>query len=193
MQIAKIRFTNARAPGRRVIMKPVKKEKAVDSAFAESLYFSSGAFARAVEKLAVACWKNSELTPSQGNLLLHVMNTPYSYPYYISSDLRVNPSTVSRLAEQLKAKGLVYRIQSGHWNYLGVTEKGRQLLPALLESNQALEDRCVELFGKTRLTKLTTFLNEATDKIMSDLAFQHPTIQHPTTQHPTAQHPTAQQ
>jgi hypothetical protein len=82
---------------------------------------------------------------------------------------------------------LVYRIQSGHWNYLGVTEKGRQLLPALLESNKVLEDRCVELFGKSRLTKLTMFLNEATDKIMSDLTTQHPTTQYPDIQYPTAQ------
>jgi hypothetical protein len=41
MQIPKFRFTCARAPGARVIMKPVKKEKAVDRVFGESLYFAS--------------------------------------------------------------------------------------------------------------------------------------------------------
>jgi hypothetical protein len=61
----------ARATGNVEIMKPVKKEKAVDSVFAESLYFASGAFGRAIGRLATACWKNSELTPSQGILVLH--------------------------------------------------------------------------------------------------------------------------
>jgi DNA-binding MarR family transcriptional regulator len=155
-------------PARRAgveFMKPVKKEKAVDSVFAESLYFASGAFGRAVEKLATECWKKSGLSPSQGNLLLHLILDTYPFPCYISSDLHVNPSTVTRLADQLEAKDLVYRMPSGHWNYLGVTKKGFLLLPALLESKKVFDDRCIELFGKTRARKLAIFLNEATDKL----------------------------
>ena len=167
MQIAKFRFTDARALQGWNFMKPVKKEKAVDSVFAGSLYFASGAFGRAVEKLATECWKNSGLSPSQGSLLLHLILHTDSFPCYISSDLRVNPSTVTRLADQLEAKGLVYRMPSGHWNYLGVTKKGLLLLPALLESKKDFNDRCIELFGKTRVDKLAIFLNEATDKINS--------------------------
>jgi MarR family transcriptional regulator, organic hydroperoxide resistance regulator len=154
-------------------MKPVKKEKAVDSVFAESLYFASGAFARAVEKLATECWKNSKLTPSQGILLLHLVDNSYSFPAHISSDLRVNPSTVTRLADQLVAKGLVYRLTRGSLSYLGVTNKGIGLLDSLIESNKVFKVRCVELFGKTRLHKLAMFLNESTDKIMSDQSVQH--------------------
>jgi DNA-binding MarR family transcriptional regulator len=159
-------------------MKPVKKEKAVESVFAESLYFASSTFGRAVEKLATECWKNSELSPSQGNLLLHLIDNAYSFPCYISSDLRVNPSTVTRLADQLESKGLIYRWTKGHLSYLGVTNKGIQLLPALLASDKAFTDRCAELFGKTRALKLATFLNEATDKITSQLAAQQQTTQY---------------
>jgi DNA-binding MarR family transcriptional regulator len=169
-------------------MKPVKKEKAVDSVFAESLYFASSAFGRAVEQLATECWKNSELSPSQGNLLLHLIDNAYSFPSYISSDLRVNPSTVTRLADQLESKGLIYRWTKGHLSYLGVTNKGIQLLPALLESDKVFADRCAELFSKTRALKLATFLNQATDKITSHLATQHRTTQHLATQHLAAQH-----
>jgi DNA-binding MarR family transcriptional regulator len=146
-------------------MRPVKKERASDSVFADSLYFASGALTRAVEKLATECWKQSELTPSQGNLLLHLIDNSYSFPCYISSDLRENPSSVTRLADQLEAKGLIYRWTKGHRSYLGVTDKAIHLLPVLLESNKTLADRCAELFGDSGARSLARSLNQATDKL----------------------------
>jgi MarR family transcriptional regulator, organic hydroperoxide resistance regulator len=99
-------------------MEPVRNERAVDSAFADSLYFAGTAFSRALEKLAAECWKPSGLTPSQGNFLLHLIDNDHSFSYFISSDLRVNPSSVTRLADKLQEKGLVIRFTENHWTYL---------------------------------------------------------------------------
>jgi DNA-binding MarR family transcriptional regulator len=153
------------APGNCGIMEPVRKERAIDSAFADSLYFAGGAFSRAVEKLAGECWKPSGLTPSQGNLLLHLLDNAHSFSVFISSDLRVNPSTVTRLADQLEAKGLVSRITYRRWTYLSTTEKAWGLLPALVGCDNAFRDRCSALLGENGPRILARSLNRATDKL----------------------------
>jgi|HubBroStandDraft_2_1064218.scaffolds.fasta_scaffold20648_3 DNA-binding MarR family transcriptional regulator len=174
MQIGNSRFTIH--PGARAncgIMKPVRKERAIDSAFANSLYFAGGAFSRAVERLAAACWKPSGLTPSQGNLLLHLIDNMHSFSYFISSDLRVNPSSVTRLADQLEAKGLIDRTSYRRWTYLEATEKAMELSPALIDCDNAFRDRCDALLGENELLILARSLNEATDKLNGIPPGQH--------------------
>ena len=146
-------------------MGPVRKERAIDSAFANSLYFASSAFSRAVERLAAECWKPSGLSPAQGNLLLHLVDNIYSFSYFISSDLRVNPSTVTRLADQLEAKGLIDRNSSHHWTYLEATEKAVELLPTLVGCDHTFRDRCAALLGANESPILARSLNHATDKL----------------------------
>ena len=144
---------------------PVKKEKAVDSAFADSLYFASGAFTRAVEKLANECWSPSGLTPSQGTLLLHLIYNDYAFPHFISSDLRVNPSSVTRLADQLEAKELIERLTYKRLTYLSATNKAEDLLPVLTKCDDDFLERCDQLLGKGNTSIVAGFLNRATDKL----------------------------
>jgi DNA-binding MarR family transcriptional regulator len=125
-------------------MEPVRKERAIDSAFANSLYFAGGAFSRAIEKLAKECWIPSGLTPSQGNLLLHLIDNYYAFSCFISSDLRVNPSSVTRLADQLEEKGLIDRTSYHHWTYLEATEKAVELLPILARLFNQATDKLTE-------------------------------------------------
>jgi MarR family transcriptional regulator, organic hydroperoxide resistance regulator len=154
-------------------MGPVRKEKAIDSVFANSLYFASGAFSRAVEKLAAECWKPSGLTPSQGNLLLLLIDNVHSFSVFISSDLRVNPSSVTRLADQLEAKGLIARISNRHWTYLSATEKAFGLLDVLVDCDYTFRDRCTALLGKNGPRILARSLNRATDKLTRQKAAQN--------------------
>jgi DNA-binding MarR family transcriptional regulator len=154
-------------------MEPVRKERAVDSAFADSLYFAGGAFTRALEKVAADCWKPSGLTPSQGNLLLHLIDNFSSFSYFISSDLRVNPSSVSRLADQLQAKGLIDRFTENHWTYLSATRKAVELCPLLTKCEKAFSDKCAELLGEKVAKVLANSLNEATDKLTARKANQN--------------------
>jgi DNA-binding MarR family transcriptional regulator len=147
-------------------MEPVRKEKAIDSAFATSLYFAGGAFARAIGKLATNCWAPSGLPPSQGSLLLHLIDNDYAFSYFISSDLRVNPSAITRLTDQLQAKGYVERFTEDHWTYICATQKAGELRPVLATCEQAFIDRSAELLGKQTSLDLANSLNSATDKLM---------------------------
>ncbi len=108
MQIAKFRFTDARAVQGWRFMKPVKKEKAVDKRVCRVVVFCQRRMVgrRRLRSWQPECWKKSGLSPSQGNLLLHFESlTPFHLPCYISSDLRVKSElTVTRLADQLEAK-----------------------------------------------------------------------------------------
>jgi DNA-binding MarR family transcriptional regulator len=154
-------------------MEPVRKERAIDSAFAYSLYFASGAFSRAVEKLAKECWIASGLTPSQGILLLHLIDNYYAFSCFISSDLRVNPSSVTRLADQLEAKGLVERWTYNHWAYLSATEKAMELHPILIQCDNSFLARCDELLGEGEARTLARSINQATDKLIVQKAAQN--------------------
>ena len=166
MQILNSSFTICPgAPGNCGIMEPVRKERAVDSVFANSLYFAGGAFSRAVEKLAGECWKLSGLTPSQGYLLLLLIDNSHAYSCYISKELRVNPSTVTRLADQLQAKGLISRIIYRGWTYLSATDKALGLLRTLVDCDNAFRKRCTAILGENAPRNLATSLNQATDRL----------------------------
>ena len=107
----------------------------------------------------------SGLTPSQGNLLLHLIDNCYAFSYFISSDLRVNPSSVTRLADQLEEKGLVSRYTHSRWTYLSVTEEAIGLYDALVDCDNAFRDRCNALLGENEPRILARALNQATDKL----------------------------
>ncbi|HTR31264.1 MAG TPA: MarR family transcriptional regulator [Puia sp.] len=146
-------------------MDPVRKERATESTFANSLYFAGGAFQREIEKLAVQCWRPSGLTPSQGILLLHVIDNPDAFPTIICADFRVNASSVTRLADQLEAKGLIQRITYHHLCYLEATEKALTLLAVLSKCENNFRAKCTEALGNWTPAILARSLNRATDKL----------------------------
>ncbi|HEV2353253.1 MAG TPA: MarR family transcriptional regulator [Puia sp.] len=148
----------------------MRNEKAVSSEFAGSLYFAAGALARAVGKLAADCWRPSGLPPSQAIMLLHVIGNCFAFSYFISGDLQVNPSSVTRLADALVAKGYVERFTEDHCTYLSATNKARALEHVLLQCQQAFHDRCTQILGYDRLRAMATSLNLATDKISEQMA-----------------------
>ena len=91
--------------------------KAVDAPFTGSLYFNAGALARAVEKLAIECWKPTGLSPSQGHILYYLIHwSNVTGSTLIARNLLLDPSTVTRLLEKLEKKALVYRfVYDGVW------------------------------------------------------------------------------
>jgi MarR family transcriptional regulator, organic hydroperoxide resistance regulator len=165
MQIRNFSFICCPVSGSCIIMEPVRTERAVDSAFANSLYFAGSAFARAVDKLAAECWKPSGLTPSQGTLLLHLIDNYEAFSYFISSDLRVNPSSITRLADQLQTRGLIERFTEDHWTWLCATKEATDLQPVLEQCEKNFVDRCADLLGKNAALTLAGMLNQATDKL----------------------------
>jgi DNA-binding MarR family transcriptional regulator len=166
MQIRNFRFTCC--PGHSaicIIMGPVKTKRATDSPFSYSLFFASDAFARNVERLAAECWKPSGLTPRQGSLLLHILNTFYAFGHFISADLRLYPSSVSRLADQLEKKGLIIRSSSDHLTYFMTTRKAEDMEDTLIKCDHTFTARCAHLFGEQNACLMSKILNRAADRI----------------------------
>jgi MarR family transcriptional regulator, organic hydroperoxide resistance regulator len=78
------------------------KNKADARHFEYPLYFSAGALAREVEKLAIDCWKPVGLSPSQGQIILFLMDVSISGPAIIGRTLLLSPSTITRLLDGLE-------------------------------------------------------------------------------------------
>jgi DNA-binding MarR family transcriptional regulator len=150
---------------KKVDMEPVMTRlKAIDTVFANSLYFASRVLARQVDKLAIETWKPSGLPPAQGYLLLHILKDHLSFPYFLSRRLLLSPGAVTHLVNRLEEKELVWRYTEKHWTYIQSTQKALDLKPTLVQCEQALIDRCEALLG-VDAGALTSLMNQAADKL----------------------------
>lgn len=113
--------------------------KAAESRFNACLYFSSNALARKMERLAAKAWKPLGLSPSHAYLLLLVLDRPGVQPTFISEQLLLAPSTVTRLIEKLEKQGLVYREAQGKETHVYPTPKALSMKPRM--------EQCVEVFN----------------------------------------------
>jgi DNA-binding MarR family transcriptional regulator len=147
-------------------MEPVEKKRATESVHASSLLFAGGTFARQVEKLAKEMWKPSGLSPSQAQLLLHILDNDFAFPVYICQEFQVGPSTITRLAEKLEKKGLAgrYDMENGG-TFIMATEEGRKLKPVLEGCERAFAKRCNALLGEQEAFSLACRLNKASDEL----------------------------
>lgn len=97
--------------------------KAAESRFKACLYFSSNALARKMERMAAKAWEPLGLSPSHAYLLLLVLDIPGVQPTFISEQLLLAPSTVTRLVEKLEKQELVYREAQGKETHVYPTPK----------------------------------------------------------------------
>src|SRR5262245_46511649 len=98
-----------------------------DSRFSQCLYFSSNAFARKIEKLAIESWKPVDLSPSHGYLLMAVVDEPGIQPGLLAEHLQLQPSTITRLIEKLEEKKLVVRTAEGKVTNVYPTPKAKDI------------------------------------------------------------------
>lgn len=115
------------------------------SKFHQCLYFASQALARKVEKLAVACWQPTGLSPSHAYLLMLVLESPGIQPTELCAQLQLSPSTITRLAEKLEGKGLLVRRMEGKSTHIHPTPQAvalqpqmRQCMGAFMQQYEAL-------------------------------------------------------
>ncbi len=105
--------------------------KTSESKFCNCLYFTSGALARKVEKLAQETWKKIDLAPSHAYLLLLVLEEPGMQAGQIAEQLQLSPSTITRLIEKLEEKKLVIRATEGKLTNVYPTQKAKELKPQM--------------------------------------------------------------
>jgi DNA-binding MarR family transcriptional regulator len=136
--------------------------------YSDSLYFSSGALARQIEKVAKEAWKPSGLHPSQAYLLQLIADSKLPYPTMFAKGMELSPSTITRMLENLEKKDLITRDAYATLSVVTVTDKGWQLWPVLLECQKAFIDRCKKLLGEQEHDRLISAMKDTTDKLAAN-------------------------
>jgi len=139
--------------------------KTSDSIYAMCLYFTSGALARKVEKLAQSSWDKVGLSPSHAYLLMMALEEPGIQPSGLAAHLQLQPSTVTRLIEKLEEKKLLVRITAGKTTSVYPTPKAKELYPKMQECLTEFTINCNILVGKEEGQKLAQLLSKTADRI----------------------------
>lgn len=141
--------------------------KTSESRYNQCLYFSSAAFARKIEKIAVESWKPVGLAPSHGYLLINVVDEPGIQPGALADQLQLQPSTITRLIEKLEEKKLVVRTTEGKLTNVYPTPKAKELYSRLKECVADFYKSYSAVLGKDESCKLVQSMNKLADKIGS--------------------------
>jgi DNA-binding MarR family transcriptional regulator len=140
--------------------------KASESKYCSCVYFSSAAFARKVEKIAVESWKPVGLAPSHGYLLMYVIDEPGVQPGALADQLQLQPSTITRLIEKLEEKKLVVRTTEGKLTNVYPTPKSKELYSKLKECTHNFHEACTSVLGKDETCRLVSIMNKMADKFV---------------------------
>jgi len=139
--------------------------KLADSKYNKCLYFSSNALARKTEKLAIDSWKPVNLSPSHAYLLMIVLEEPGVQPGFLSEQLQLTPSTITRLIEKLEEKKLVVRTMEGKITNVYPTPKAKDLYPQMEDCVAAFTERYLQIVGEAESNRLVQTMNKIADKL----------------------------
>ena len=139
--------------------------KITDSKYKQCLYFTSGALACKVEKLAIESWKKVDLSPSHAYLLMLVLDEPGIQPGILAEELQLSPSTVTRLIEKLETKKLVIRTTEGKITNVYPTPKSKEMHNQFKECVHAFYENYVGILGKEESGRFIKNMNKVTDQL----------------------------
>lgn len=139
--------------------------KVPESRYGECIYFSSNALARKIEKMAIETWKKVDLSPSHAYLLMLIIDGPGSQPSTLSGEMRLTPSTITRLIEKLEDKKLVVRITEGKLTNIYPTPKAKELNPSLQQCAREFYDKYCGILGKEESDRMARNMIRIADKL----------------------------
>lgn len=125
------------------------------SPYCGCLFFTSGALARGMNRLAEAAFAPTGIAPSYAFLLMTVNREPGISPGEAAEQIALTPSTVTRLVEKLEAKRLLEREADGRHVRLHPTPASLELDPTLRAAWSQLFDRYQALLGPELSQTLT--------------------------------------
>ena len=140
--------------------------KTSESRYSQCVYFSSAAFARKIEKMALESWKPVGLAPSHGYLLMNVIEEPGIQPGALADQLQLQPSTITRLIEKLEERKMVVRTTEGKITNVYPTPKAKEIYSKLKECVQHFHTSCTGIIGKEESCKLVSIMNKMADKMV---------------------------
>src|ERR1700759_4045540 len=105
--------------------------KIATSNYGRCLYYVSNVLAREMERIAISAWKPIGLPPSHAYLLMLVVGRPGIQPTLLSEEMKLKPSTITRLMEKLETKKLIVRTTTGKITNVYPTPKAKEMLPRM--------------------------------------------------------------
>lgn len=139
--------------------------KTSESRYCKCMYFSTGALARKIEKLAIESWKPVDLSPSHGYLLMTVIEEPGIQPGALAHEMQLKPSSVTRLIEKLEEKKLVVRTSEGKITNVYPTPKAKEMHGKLKECLHRFSSSYSSVLGKEECSKMISSMNKLADKL----------------------------
>ncbi|MGN8647974.1 MarR family winged helix-turn-helix transcriptional regulator [Gracilibacillus sp. HCP3S3_G5_1] len=131
----------------------------------ECLYFTSSRFTRIITKMAEEEFTRSGLSPTAAYLLMVLYENQGLSQKEIGEILHLRPSTVTRICEKLKMKGLVYNKVEGRTSYIYTTEEGKELEATIYDCWMRLRDRYAEILGRETADELSVQLERMSDEL----------------------------
>ncbi len=137
-------------------------------AFSDCLYYSSGALARVMNKLAEEAFAPLNLAPSYAFLLMAITRQPGIQVGEVGRQLMLQPSTLTRLVDKMERSGFLRRVNSGRFVELFPTEKCRLMEGQLANSWEQLKTSYSEVLGQQTSAKLARLLYDAREQLIGD-------------------------
>jgi DNA-binding MarR family transcriptional regulator len=123
--------------------------------YCRCLFYSANALARNTTRVAEEAFARTGLAPSLAFVLMTVRSNPGIQPSEVAKIMMLSPSTLTRLAEKLEAKGLLRREAQGKTIRIHLTAQGESLGPVLLEAWQDTFRRYTAILGEGPARELT--------------------------------------
>lgn len=133
--------------------------------FEGCLYFTTSALARKVEKMAQACWKEVQLSPSHAYLLMLVLDEPGAQPGFLADQLQLQPSTITRLMEKLEARKLIVRTSEGKITNVYPTPRAKEMGPKMKAIAGQFYQQYTAILGKDKSGELIADMSRVADKL----------------------------
>lgn len=129
------------------------------------LYFSANTLSRIMTRLADDAFHPTGLSPSHAFFMMIVNENPGISPNELSKKLQIAPSTVTRFADVLEKKGMIYRETEGKSSKIMNTDKGKDLQELIKSCWNNLYDLYSEQLGERMSGVLNDLINEAAKKL----------------------------
>jgi len=139
--------------------------------FERCLYFNVNALARKVNTIWDEAFAEFDLSPAHAYMLRLILEKPGLTQTAITTELKLEKSTVTRFVSVLESKALLRRERQGREVQVFPTARAKALEQKLNIKGNALYQQMVNSVGKSELASLVSTLRDTGNSLSEGLYF----------------------
>lgn len=143
--------------------------------FERCLYFNVNALARRVNTIWDEAFAEFDLSPAHAYLLRLLLEKPGLTHTQITTELKLEKSTVTRFVSVLEGKQLLKRERQGREVLVYPTTKAKKLQQQLSVKGDELYQKMIDSMGKSELTTLVSELRNTGNSLGGEFYFDKET------------------